>query len=208
MIQKVDDSFPVPVSGKPIQRGWFGALVRFVNSLRLRGDGRYFMVSRNLGGTTIQPSTALLQALDRSGGAAPSAGGGGGTSGPSWKPYYPGRVSVTPVISDTYVVPTASTLFKPTSDGWFYIQFRLWGPPTNHLDFSFDVYSSYPVGNPSIGPTETNQPCSSYFYNNTSCSLWYPALKDKWYYFFIQASTSDQGLIWESIHFYPVESST
>jgi hypothetical protein len=76
MIQKVDDSFPVPVSGKPIQQGWFGALVRFVNSLRLRGDGRYFMVSRNLGGTTIQPSTALLQALDRSGGAAPSAGGG------------------------------------------------------------------------------------------------------------------------------------
>ena len=76
MIQKVDDSFPVPVSGKPIQRGWFGALVRFVNSLRLRGDGRYFMVSRNLGGTTIQPSPALLQALDHSGGAAPSTGGG------------------------------------------------------------------------------------------------------------------------------------
>lgn len=78
MIQKVDDSFPVPVSGKPIQRGWFGALVRFVNSLRLRGDGRYFMVSRNLGGTTIAPSNALIQALDRSGGAAPASGGASG----------------------------------------------------------------------------------------------------------------------------------
>lgn len=76
MIQKVDDSFPVPVSGKPIQSGWFGTLVRFVNSLRLRGDGRYFMVSRNLGGTTIAPSNALIQALERSGGAAPSTGGG------------------------------------------------------------------------------------------------------------------------------------
>lgn len=81
MIQKVDDSFPVPASGKPIQRGWFGALVRFVNSLRLRGDGRYFLVSRNTGGTTIAPSNALIQALERSGGAAPSAGGGGGASG-------------------------------------------------------------------------------------------------------------------------------
>ena len=90
MIQKVDDSFPVPVSGKPIQRGWFGALVRFVNSLRLRGDGRYFMVSRNLGGTTIQPSTALLQALDRSAGAAPSAGGGGPSAVLGFPDYYNG----------------------------------------------------------------------------------------------------------------------
>ena len=68
--------FQVPVSGKEIPRGWFAALVRFVNSLLLRGDGRYFAVTHTTEGTTIKPSPALIQALERSGGAAPSAGGG------------------------------------------------------------------------------------------------------------------------------------
>lgn len=69
--------FPVPVSNKTIPRGWFAALVRFMNSLLLRGDGRYFAVTHTTEGTTIKPTPALIQALERSGGAAPSAGGGG-----------------------------------------------------------------------------------------------------------------------------------
>lgn len=68
--------FQVPVSNKPIPRGWFAALVRFMNSLLLRGDGRYFAVTHTTEGTTIKPTPALIQALERSGGAAPSAGGG------------------------------------------------------------------------------------------------------------------------------------
>ena len=70
--------FPVPVSNNKIPRGWFAALVRFMNSLLLRGDGRYFAVTHTTEGTTIKPTPALIQALERSGGAAPAAGGGGG----------------------------------------------------------------------------------------------------------------------------------
>jgi len=68
--------FPVPVSNQSIPRGWFAALVRFMNSLLLRGDGRYFAVTHTTEGTTIKPTPALIQALERSGGAAPAAGGG------------------------------------------------------------------------------------------------------------------------------------
>ena len=73
--------FPVPVSNQSIPRGWFAALVRFMNSLLLRGDGRYFAVTHTTEGTTIKPTPALIQALERSGGAAPSAGGSGTTYG-------------------------------------------------------------------------------------------------------------------------------
>jgi len=73
--------FPVPVSNKEIPRGWFAALVRFMNSLLLRGDGRYFAVTHTTEGTTIKPTPALIQALERTGGAAPAAGGGGTTYG-------------------------------------------------------------------------------------------------------------------------------
>ena len=73
--------FPVPVSNQSIPRGWFAALVRFMNSLLLRGDGRYFAVTHTTEGTTINPTPALIQALERSGGAAPSAGGAGTSYG-------------------------------------------------------------------------------------------------------------------------------
>ena len=70
--------FPVPVSNNKIPRGWFAALVRFMNSLLLRGDGRSFAVTHTTEGTTIKPTPALIQALERSGGAAPSESGGSG----------------------------------------------------------------------------------------------------------------------------------
>ena len=67
--------FPVPPSGHPIPRGWFGRLVRFINSLILHGDGQYLTVKHTLDGQTITPTPALLQALGN-GGAPPAAGGG------------------------------------------------------------------------------------------------------------------------------------
>ena len=67
--------FPVPPSGYPIPRGWFGRLVRFINPLILHGDGQYLTVKHTLDGQTITPTPALLQALC-SGGAPPAAGGG------------------------------------------------------------------------------------------------------------------------------------
>ena len=69
------EKFPVPVTGTPIPRGWFGRLVRFVNSLALHGDERYFAVSRGPNGTSISPTGALIDALAARGGA-PSPGGG------------------------------------------------------------------------------------------------------------------------------------
>ena len=69
--------FPVPPSGQPIPRGWFGRLVRFINSLILHGDGQYLTVKHTLDGQTITPTPALLQALGN-GGAPPAAGGGSG----------------------------------------------------------------------------------------------------------------------------------
>ena len=66
--------FPVPPSGHPIPRGWFGRLVRFINSLILHGDGQYLTVKHTLDGQTITPTPALLQALGN-GGAPPAAGG-------------------------------------------------------------------------------------------------------------------------------------
>lgn len=74
--------FPVPPSGHPIPRGWFGRLVRFINSLILHGDGQYLTVKHTLDGQTITPTPALLQALGN-GGAPPAAGGGSGFLDPS-----------------------------------------------------------------------------------------------------------------------------
>lgn len=68
--------FPVPVSGEKIPHGWFANLVRFVNSLTLRGDGRYTMVSRNESGTTVTLTPAVKNAIERSGGTPPDSGGG------------------------------------------------------------------------------------------------------------------------------------
>ena len=70
--------FPVPVSGEKIPHGWFANLVRFVNSLTLRGDGRYTMVSRNESGTTVTLTPAVKNAIERSGGTPPGGGGAGG----------------------------------------------------------------------------------------------------------------------------------
>ena len=67
--------FPVPVSGEKIPHGWFANLVRFVNSLTLRGDGRYTMVSRNESGTTVTLTPAVKNAIERTG-TPPAAGGG------------------------------------------------------------------------------------------------------------------------------------
>lgn len=70
--------FPVPVSGEKITHGWFANLVRFVNSLTLRGDGRYTMVSRNESGTTVTLTPAVKNAIERSGSAPGSTGGASG----------------------------------------------------------------------------------------------------------------------------------
>ncbi len=68
--------FPVPVSGEKIPHGWFANLVRFINSLTLRGDGRYTMVSRNESGTTVTLTPAVKNAIEQSGGTPPGSGSG------------------------------------------------------------------------------------------------------------------------------------
>ena len=70
--------FPVPVSGQPIPRGWFARLVRFVNSLILRGDGSYLAVKHTPDGTLISPTPYLIDQLAQAGRAG---GSGGGASG-------------------------------------------------------------------------------------------------------------------------------
>lgn len=67
------EKFPVPVTGTPIPRGWFGRLVAFVNSLVLRTDGRFFAVKHGPNGTTIVPTTALFEAIAQCAGAPPAA---------------------------------------------------------------------------------------------------------------------------------------
>ena len=70
------ESFPVPVTGQVIPRGWFARLVAFMNSLVLHGDGQYLAVKHTMGGQTIAPTPALIQALGRAGGT-PGGGGSG-----------------------------------------------------------------------------------------------------------------------------------
>lgn len=70
------EKFPVPVTGTPIPRGWFGRLVAFVNSLVLHGDKQYFAVEHGPNGTTIAPTTALINALSAGSGAPPASGSG------------------------------------------------------------------------------------------------------------------------------------
>jgi hypothetical protein len=67
------DKFPEPVAGSAIPRGWFGRLVRFINSLILHGDGQYLTVKHTRDGQTISPTPALLQELGQRG--APASGG-------------------------------------------------------------------------------------------------------------------------------------
>ena len=69
------DHFPVPVAGQEIPRGWFSRLVTFINSLVLHGDNQYLAVKHDMNGTTISPTTKLIEALNRAG-TPPSAGGG------------------------------------------------------------------------------------------------------------------------------------
>lgn len=71
------DSFPVPVTGQEIPRGWFARLVSFVNSLVLHGDKQYFCVTRSPSGTSITPTQKLIDLLSDRGGSAPASGGGG-----------------------------------------------------------------------------------------------------------------------------------
>jgi len=106
--------FQVPVSNKPIPRGWFAALVRFMNSLILRGDGQYFSVTHTTEGTTINPTPALLQALERAGGAAPSEGGGGGGGGST---DFPGIFKVSH--STNFLI--RDTWYQANSDGLLYV---------------------------------------------------------------------------------------
>ena len=70
--------FKVPVSGQKIPHGWFAALVRFMKSLILSGDGRYTMVDRDENGTSVTLTPAVIDALNKasggpSGPAAPAA---------------------------------------------------------------------------------------------------------------------------------------
>lgn len=66
--------FPVPVSGQQIPRGWFARLVRFMNSLFLRGDGSYLAVSHTPEGTFIRPTPYLIDQLNKAA-SAPASGG-------------------------------------------------------------------------------------------------------------------------------------
>ena len=68
------DKFAIPVSGQPIPRGWFARLVAFMNSLVLRGDNQYFLVSHSNAGTTISPSKKMVDLLNAAHAAAPSSG--------------------------------------------------------------------------------------------------------------------------------------
>lgn len=83
--------FPVPVSGEKIPHGWFANLVRFVNSLTLRGDGRYTMVSRNESGTTVTLTPAVKNAIERTG----TPPGGGGAAG------FPNFYSTSKIVVDS-----------------------------------------------------------------------------------------------------------
>lgn len=94
------DKFPEPVAGSVIPRGWFGRLVRFINSLILHGDGQFLTVKHTMDGQTIAPTPALLQALGQSG-APPSAGGG------SNHPYVPNYGSPTAISPNTQYGPLA-----------------------------------------------------------------------------------------------------
>lgn len=74
------DKFPVPATGQKIPAGWFSRLVNFINSLVLHGDNQYLAVTHDKNGTTIRPTTALIDVLNRAG-TPPAAGGGGSSYG-------------------------------------------------------------------------------------------------------------------------------
>jgi hypothetical protein len=66
--------FKVPVSGQKIPHGWFAALVRFMNSLILSGDGTWTMVSRDEAGTQVTLTPSAVAALKKAAGGPPAAG--------------------------------------------------------------------------------------------------------------------------------------
>jgi len=133
--------FPVPVSNKEIPRGWFAALVRFINSLLLRGDGRYFAVTHTTEGTTIKPTPALIQALERSGGAAPSAGGGTTYGIEATIDGSTASIALVPgsTVTSLSLVPTAPVTLTPGADGELIIGATVssggFGPP-NYNDLN------------------------------------------------------------------------
>lgn len=115
------EPFPEPVSGQPIPRGWFARLVRRMNMLRLRGDGRFFAVSDSPSGQRIAPTPALLQLLDRASGAPSSVGSG--------VPNYAAGEAVTTgqsytISSAGWIIGTVKTSF-PTVIGNYYATWTL-----------------------------------------------------------------------------------
>lgn len=92
--------FPVPVSGQQIPRGWFARLVRYMNSLFLRGDGSYLAVSHTTEGTFIRPTPYLIDQLNKAA-SAPASGGG------SDHPYVPDYGSPTAISPNTQYGPLA-----------------------------------------------------------------------------------------------------
>ena len=117
------DAFLEPIAGQPIPRGWFGRLVRFMNSLILRGDKRYFAVSHTMGGTLIAPSKALIDALERSG-SSPAAGGGA-----SGFPVYASGSSVTfgtayPAASNSWLIGSVGASMYEICDATWSIELK------------------------------------------------------------------------------------
>lgn len=123
-----------------------------------------------------------------------------------WKPNYARSSTVDICINENYVSPTSTYLFKPQTDGLFYIVFfPLYGYPDHEVELDVSVYSANPIGHPSIGPTETHKLYYACYENACCASLWYPALKNYWYYFYAKVHSDDQHMIYDIVKFYETQ---
>ena len=125
-----------------------------------------------------------------------------------WKPNYGGghQQTVNICYSNSYIRPASGYVFKPASDGNFFIEFcPLYGAPEHEVKLQVYVYSENPITNPLIGSTEDHWLYYSPYEHASSSFLWYPALKKHWYYFWAQVHDDDLNIIRGSVQFFETQ---
>ena len=135
------DTFPVPVTGQEIPRGWFARLVAFMNSLILRGDGEYLLVNRTNAGTTIRPSTKLIDLLSTRSGAPAASGGSAANGIQASVSGGTASVTLTGGTGSVNLVQGSNVSITGSTNGDVVIASTAWGPPDysapiEHLDTS------------------------------------------------------------------------
>jgi hypothetical protein len=122
-----------------------------------------------------------------------------------WKPKYSegGSIgnNVNVKISNSYVNPTSQYLFHPTEDGLFYIEIYTFYNVSYGGYFMVDIYSQNPLQH-QVGATTSHRIFQCSADSSGINSLYMPALKKHWYYFYGIINMDDEYIYSTYVRFF------